>query len=235
MVFTYGFLEGEVEDARQLLLDLDIPDDDPLKPAKRMVCDDAPGVRVYSVPETSKVDWDSGFVWWACVNEEDGLEFRVLQSNDGERELKVYWKEKELSSSEQLLKALKEDPMWDVFQLRATMIVQERVDTQLSVLQESQIAIQEWEADKVIDEQKIRRTTWYTIMKLRELEGDLLIRAMQSLEAKVCHSLCCCSQASLDHPFPKLDSSSVSGCFMEDPDPVANDHSRKPSCWSLRQ
>lgn len=184
MIFSYGFLEDDVDDARQLFLDLDIPDDDPLKPAKRVACDDPPGVRIYSVPETSNVEWESGFVWWACINEEDGLEFRVLQSNDGERELKIFWKEKEIFTSKQLLNALKEDPMWDVFQLRATMIIQERIDTQLSSLQASQVALQNSEEEK-ISNGKISRRTWVTVMKLRELEGDFLIRATQASEAKV--------------------------------------------------
>ncbi|KAL1960455.1 hypothetical protein VTO42DRAFT_7754 [Malbranchea cinnamomea] len=183
MIFSYGFLEGNVEDARQLFLDLDIPDDDPLKPAKRAICDDAPGVRLYSEPNSSKVNWESNFVWWACVNEEDGLAFRVLQSTDGERELKVFWKEKELSSSKQLIDELKSGPMWDVFQLRATLIIQERIETQLSMLQESQTSLGEWDTEK-IDGQKVRQSVYDMIMKLRELEWHFLIRASQNLEDK---------------------------------------------------
>ena len=234
MIFSYGFLEDDLDDARQLFLDLDIPDDDPLKPAKRAVCDDPPGVRIYSVPETSGVEWESGFVWWACVNEEDGLEFRVLQSNDGERELKVFWKETEILSSGQLLKALKEDPMWDVFQLRAAMIIQERIDTQLSILQESQLALQTSEKGQGMNE-KISQGTWDTVMKLRELEGDFLIRATQASEAKVRQWLLPLGYLNrlfpTSNPYPTVPSSGFDqSCRI-----LTADYSRKPTCWSLLQ
>ena len=184
MIFSYGFLEHEVDNARQLFLGLEIPDDDPLKPAKHAVCDEAPGVRLFLVQESSTVNWESLFVWWACVNEEDGLEFRVLQSNDGERELKVFWKEKDIASSEQLLDAIKQDAMWDILQLRANMLIQARVETQLAKLQESQAYVEEWR--KVgIDGQQIREQVWNMAMKLRELEGEFFTRAMQGLEDKV--------------------------------------------------
>jgi hypothetical protein len=185
MVFSYGFIESGVTDARQLFLDLDIPDDDPLKPAKKMVCDDAPGVRLFSLPPSEfesaakRTGWESPFVWWACVNEEDGLDFRVLQSNDGDRELKVFWKEKELQSSDRLPDLLKADPMWDVFLLRATLIVLDRVETQLSLLQESQDIIERREGLPVAA--SVRDTA----MTLRKLEGEFYVQAMQDLEAKV--------------------------------------------------
>lgn len=184
MIFSYGFLEQEVKDARQLFLELDIPDDDPLKPAKKAICDEAPGVRLFTVPGSSTVDWESPFVWWACVNEEDGLEFRVLQSNDGERELKVFWKEKDIASSQQLLDAIREDAMWEIVQLRANLMIQGRVEMQLSLLQESEASLEEWKKTG-IDEQQIRKPIWDMVMKLRESEGEFFIRAMQGLEAKV--------------------------------------------------
>lgn len=184
MIFSYGFLEQEVKDARQLFLELDIPDDDPLKPAKKAICDEAPGVRLFTVPGSSTVDWESPFVWWACVNEEDGLEFRVLQSNDGERELKVFWKEKDIASSQQLLDAIREDAMWEIVQLRANLMIQGRVEMQLSLLQESEASLEEWKKTG-LDEQQIRKPIWDMVMKLRESEGEFFIRAMQGLEAKV--------------------------------------------------
>src|SRR5436190_18950210 len=115
MIFSYGFLEMDVAGARQLFLDLDIPDDDPLKPAKKAVCDAAPGFRFFVPPCSTSTDWESPFVWWSCINEEDGLEFRVLQLNDGGRELKAAWKGNNIESSEHLLAMLKKDSLWHVF------------------------------------------------------------------------------------------------------------------------
>lgn len=186
MIFSYGFLEGEITNARQLFLELSIPDDDPLKPAKLMVCDAAPGVRLFvsSPPEKAvEIHWESDFVWWACVNEEDGLGFEVLQSTDGGREIRAAWKGKELGASEKLRDILKEEPLWDVYRLRAVVLVQERVAAQLALLQASQDYVQEWR-DKV-DDITIRSSVWDAVMKLRTLEAEFLAKANTALDDKV--------------------------------------------------
>ncbi|EFW21028.1 hypothetical protein D8B26_002704 [Coccidioides posadasii str. Silveira] len=183
MIFSYGFLEDTVSDARQLFLDLQIPDDDPLKPAKLMVCDDPPGVRLFlasSPGMVTKINWESPFVWWACVNEEDGLGFEVVQANSGEREIRAAWKGEEIESSEKLRDLLQREPLWDIYQLRATVIVQDRVATQLELLQESGEYVQEWR--EKVDGATIRPLVWDTVMKLREIEMDFLAKANDQLE-----------------------------------------------------
>ncbi|KAF3490762.1 SET domain-containing protein [Arthroderma uncinatum] len=184
MIFSYGFIDQGVSSAQQIFLDLDIPDDDPLKPAKRAVCEDGPGVRISDAGDTQglRTAWQSDFVWWVCVNEEDGLEFRVLQSNDGGRELRVFWKGKEITGSRQLCDMLAEDPKWDIFQLRAVVVIQERVANQLALLQASNEYVRGW-ADKV-DDSLIRRSVWDTVMKLRALEEKLLTRSNDDLDEK---------------------------------------------------
>lgn len=185
MIFSYGFIENDVNDARQLFLDLDISDDDPLKPAKKRVCDDAPGVRLFTLPDSSqKTGWESDFVWWICVNEEDGLDFRVLQSNDGERELKVFWNDDELDGSHKLREKLEKEPMWDVFQLRAVVTIQGRVADQLERLEESRQSVQDRE--NMVNGVVIRRRIWDTVMKLRMLEEEFLTRVNHDLETQVC-------------------------------------------------
>lgn len=183
MIFSYGFLESNLTNARQLFFDLDIPADDPLRPAKKAVCDDAPGFRLFVPPGSDTTDWESSFVWWCCVNEEDGLEFRVLQSNQGERELKVSWKGTSLGPSESLLDQLKKDPMWEVFQLRAVVFLQDRMESQLIQLRASDEYVQRWL--EYVDEKVIRRSVWDTSLKLRELEGELLEAGLRDIEAKV--------------------------------------------------
>ncbi|PGG95060.1 hypothetical protein AJ79_10292 [Helicocarpus griseus UAMH5409] len=184
MIFSYGFLEGDVTNARQLFLDLDIPEDDPLRPAKKAVCDDAPGFCLFFRPGSGNAtDWESQFVWWCCVNEEDGLEFRVLQSNEGQRELTVSWKGADLSSSEPLVHLLKQDPMWEVFHLRAIVTLQDRVANQLGQLRASDEYVQRWL--EYVDDKVIRRSVWDTAIKLREMEGELLESGFRDLEAKV--------------------------------------------------
>ncbi|KKZ62771.1 hypothetical protein EMCG_02881 [[Emmonsia] crescens] len=182
MIFSYGFLESNLTNARQLFFDLDIPADDPLRPAKKAVCHDAPGFRLFVPPGSDTTDWESSFVWWCCVNEEDGLEFRVLQSNQGERELKVSWKGTSLGPSESLLDQLKKDPMWEVFQLRAVVLLQDRMESQLIQLRASDEYVQRWL--EYVDEKIIRRSVWDTSLKLRELERELLEAGLRDIEAK---------------------------------------------------
>lgn len=56
--------------AHVMFLNLDIPDDDPLRPAKIYVCNIAPGFRLTQTADT--VEWEGDFVWLVVVNEEDG-------------------------------------------------------------------------------------------------------------------------------------------------------------------
>jgi len=69
-IFSYGFLEDTMASAKVVFLNLDIPDDDPLRPAKIYVCNTAPGFRL--VDKDDKIEWESDFVWLVVVNEEDG-------------------------------------------------------------------------------------------------------------------------------------------------------------------
>ncbi|KAF9886308.1 hypothetical protein FE257_011567 [Aspergillus nanangensis] len=185
MVFSYGFLETEREDAKQIFLDLDIPQDDPLRMAKKAFCKDPPGVRVSSTSLASEAGefsttWDSPFVWWACINEEDGLDFKVLQNNDGERELVVTWKTEEVKSSHEIQTLLSADPLWNVFRLRAVVIILERLELQLFILREVQEMIAEVKQDENMRE-LFRADVLDTMNKLRALEERLLDTAIEDL------------------------------------------------------
>jgi hypothetical protein len=79
-------------------LDLDIPHDDSLRLAKKSADTEAPGVRLF-IDSEGKPHWEGGYIWWACVNEEDGLDFRVAQETDGTRQLEVLWKYRRVSPS----------------------------------------------------------------------------------------------------------------------------------------
>lgn len=197
MVFSYGFLDSSSTNARQLFLDLDIPADDPLRPAKIAVCNTTPGFRLFIAPGSDVTDWESSFVWWCCVNEEDGLEFRVVQSNQGERELKVSWKGTNVTSSESLLDQLKADRMWGVFQLRAVVILQDRMQGQLAQLRSNDEYVQRWL--EYVDGRVIRQSVWQTALKLRTLEGELLEAGLRDIEAKVANVFapCHCSSPSI--------------------------------------
>ncbi|KAL8896915.1 MAG: hypothetical protein Q9207_007478 [Kuettlingeria erythrocarpa] len=182
MLFSYGFIEGTMSSARELFLDLDIPDDDPLKLAKKAVSKAAPGFKLFSKEGT--IGWEGEFTWLVCVNEEDGLDFRLMQTIDGEKELKLFWNDEELLDISKLRSFLQEGLYWDVFQLRAIATLQGRVEQQLITLERSKDSINasKLEADR-------NPSSYWVIMRLRELEEKLMLQAYEEFEERVLQGL----------------------------------------------
>lgn len=182
MIFSYGFLEQDMVTAKELFLDLDIPNDDPLKFAKKAASRSAPGFRLFS--SGGATSWEGDFIWLICVNEEDGLDFQVKQTHDGSKELEVHWREAILADIGYLKELLTRDPLWAVFQLRATALLQDRVQLQLSILDAT-----EEQSQGARDSPDVSRDVWKTATRLRELEWDLLSRANQDFEQVVRQNL----------------------------------------------
>jgi hypothetical protein len=161
--------------AKVMFLDLDIPDDDPLRPAKIYVSTSAPGFRIYE--KEDRVEWESDYIWLTVINEEDGLDFKVRQTTDGKREIEAFWKERELDTTK-LREHLEEDPAWDVFQLRATVLLQDRVETQIETLRRT---------EDIKREATVRDVPWRLAERLRSLELDMLKRAASTFDSQVRH------------------------------------------------
>lgn len=70
---------------------------------------------------------------------------------------------------------LEEDDLWEVFQLRAVVLLEERVTDQLDLLLKSTVE----------KSAMVRDRPWELAMRLRDLEGDLLQRARKKLEDQV--------------------------------------------------
>ncbi|KAF2029249.1 SET domain-containing protein [Setomelanomma holmii] len=170
-IFSYGFLEDNMTSAKVMFLHLDIPDDDPLRPAKIFVSVAAPGFRMFD--KADSVDWESDFIWLVVVNEEDGLDFKIRQTTDGKREIQAFWKERELNDTTNLRQYLEEDPAWDVFQLRATVLLQNRLEAQIEVAQAAQ---------EVLPDASVRDVPRRLAERLRSLELDMLQRASSAFE-----------------------------------------------------
>ncbi|KAL9137777.1 MAG: hypothetical protein Q9175_001016 [Cornicularia normoerica] len=177
MLFSYGFIEETIKSAQELFLDLDIPDDDPLKLAKKAVAQSAPGFRLFLHGDCTH--WESSFIWLLCVNEEDGLDFKILQNNDGERELQASWKKEEITDMSNLATLLKLEPLWDVFELRAISQLQSRVEQQLLRLEGSKNSV---DGPLIIGE--IDDDVRENAMRLRDLEEGLLLHAYGDFETK---------------------------------------------------
>ncbi|KAL8686682.1 MAG: hypothetical protein Q9218_006938 [Villophora microphyllina] len=173
MLFSYGFIEETMASARELFLDLDIPDDDPLKLAKKAVAKSAPGFKLFL--EGESIEWEGDFVWLVCVNEEDGLNFRLLQTIDGEKELQVFWKDNEMHDMSQLRVLLEEDRLWDMFHLRAIATLQGRIEQQLLALEGSKDDVESLDSESEHD-------AYRAALRLRRLEETLLLQAYEEFE-----------------------------------------------------
>ncbi|KAA6406815.1 MAG: hypothetical protein FRX48_09313 [Lasallia pustulata] len=175
MLFSYGFIEESMDSAQELFLDLDIPDDDPLKQVKKTVAKSPPGVRLFRTGKST--GWEGPFAWLLCVNEEDGLKFGMLQTTDGGRELNVSWKGQDLVDGLELEVLLKADPLWDVYNLRAITTVQGRVESQLHSL------VSAGEQMQVAGEQGPLSPRYLEVaMRLHDLEEELLLQAYEDFE-----------------------------------------------------
>lgn len=175
MAFSYGFLEERAHSAREMLLGLSIPTDDPLRVAKIQFAQEAPGVRIY-VDDSDQVHWDSTFVWWACINQEDGLDFGVEQTVDGDTELKALWKGADLEA-QALQATLLQDRLRDLFILRATVMIQQRIEEQGLLLAASEDVFAH-----SLPNAQVRQSVYETAGQLRKLELELLTRAFEVLE-----------------------------------------------------
>lgn len=163
-----------MKSARAMFIDVDIPDDDPLRPAKIYVTTAAPGVRIFEKDDS--IDWESDFIWLVVTNEEDGLDFKVKQTIDGQKEIQTFFKDRELDDTSKLRTFLQQDPQWDVYKLRAIVLLQYRIETQIEVLRE--VGDPERSAS-------IREGPWELARRLRKLELDMLERAGSALQEQV--------------------------------------------------
>jgi len=180
MLFSYGFIENDMEDARAIFLELDMPSDDPLGRAKRAVATCAPGVKLTTL--TDGVHWESDYVWLICVNEEDGLRIAITQTTNGRQQLDVQFEEHPLPDTARLKECLHTHSLWEVFQLRAVSTIQDQVASQLQILYE----LENKTADCRNDEGSTTRYRQRELaLRLRVLETRLLEQAYESLQQEV--------------------------------------------------
>lgn len=186
MLFSYGFIDEDATSAKALYLDLDIPEDDPLKRPKLVISESAPGFHTRQID--GHITWDSDFIWIICINEEDGLSFRVQQTISGDTDLVAFWKGDELTDTSKLGIILREDPQWDLYELRAVCIMQDRVRGQLGLLADSEALLQKYLSDPY-HTLTYRHQPLNVSKLLRTLERKLLNDANGFFENEVCTPL----------------------------------------------
>lgn len=180
MIFSYGFIEDTMDSARELFLNLIIPENDPLARPKASLANCAPGFKI--THRGDKIGWDGEYVWLIAINAEDGLSFKIQQTLAGEQELVATWKEDPITDFDDLKSILQQDPLWDVFQLRAAVILQDRIAAQLTALYGSEDDVAQVAHGEGTE---IRQRPWQLAMRLRELEGELLEQAYSHFEDMV--------------------------------------------------
>lgn len=186
MLFSYGFIDRSTA-KEEITLTLDPLASDPLAQAKVHVYGRSPLVRLTRTKGTAAVSWHCPFVYLMCVNEEDGLEFKLLQDNAGGRELRVFWQDEDVTSKiDNFESHVQTHELHSVFQLRVVSVLQQLVEAQLEQTRSSPIPEQEHDASSRhaggADYGRIVAT-------LREMEHSLLEEALASLAEQVSASL----------------------------------------------
>ena len=191
MLHSYGFIMPRMSSAKQLWLDLDIPEDDPLRLAKRHAAKSAPGFRLFerigdhfsdgqTANTTSEIHWEGPYVWLINVNEEDGLEFKLLRTSEGETDIQMTWKGAVLADLSTLEDLLLKEPQYDVFKLRVVTMLRDRLLDQIIRLEQSRA--------NVPDIPEVARGTsnnYNNAMRLRDLEERLISQAYEELGSQV--------------------------------------------------
>jgi hypothetical protein len=180
MLFSYGFVDEGI-DTDNLVLDLHPLPDDPLGKAKVAAFSGRPVVCISSA--ASAVEWSSHFLYFMCVNEEDGLEFRVLQQTDGSRsQLQVFWQDTDITdSTADFEQHIAQHPLKDVFSLRAVCILGDHLREQLGRLYASEDMITIIETSMIaMDKDLLTEAS-----KLRDRETALLEKAFNALDIQV--------------------------------------------------
>ena len=194
MLFSYGFIDEEMEDALSIFLELSIPDDDPLRLAKMAAFETAPGFRMYTY--NGKVAWFGPFVLLQCVNEEDGLGMEVEPQENGTKKLKVTWKNTtELQDIVELQRCMEEDHLKNVFNLRAHVVITERLKLQQTRLEEAYHKLEMLGKTAVGKSARL-----LTARRLVVLEASLIKKALHQFDDEVVTVKFLCHQSSADLP-----------------------------------
>jgi hypothetical protein len=142
MLFSYGFVDESDKTPQTLVLPLETISEDPLAKAKVVAFKGQPVVRITA--EQDDITWDSAFLYFISLNEEDGLEFKVLQDVYGSRSLRVFWCGKDVTDVTDTFQALiKNHELEDIFTLRVLTLLDDRIGQQIERLDDTVTAVRE--------------------------------------------------------------------------------------------
>jgi len=177
MLFSYGFID-EQNTSNEIILTLSTLPDDPLGKAKFTVFNGSPVVRIFS-EGPGHIEWESPFIYLACLNEEDGLEFKILQQTDGSQsQLRLFWQGSDVTEeSANFRDFISHHDLEEIFRLRVTALLQDRIRQQLEKLYESD--------DEVQSLASVAKDRHKAALQLRMTETAILEAAYANVELQV--------------------------------------------------
>ncbi|WZH43510.1 SET domain-containing protein 8 [Fusarium acuminatum] len=182
MLFSYGFIDSE-STVEGLTLPLKVLPDDPLGKAKIHIFKGPPSLKLSRL--SGEISWHSPFVYLMCLNEEDGLEFRVLQKEDGGRELKLFWQDEDVTTrADGFEDLIKDHPLCQIFRLRVVSVLHEVVSDHLMQLS-SEISHEQLEPLRRSG--LIRDDRLQTVEMLRSIESGVLESVAAALDEQRTH------------------------------------------------
>lgn len=180
MLFSYGFIDAD-HAVHKLVLPLDAMPEDPLGKAKLHIFKERPVLQLSRTD--GGLEWSSAFAYLMCLNEEDGLEFRVLQGTDGERQLKLFWQDEDVTGRARDFGTLIEGhPLQQIFRLRVVVILHELVSTQLMRLSSG---FSHDHLEPLRRSGQVREECYREAVRLREIETSVLESAVATLDNEV--------------------------------------------------
>ncbi|ROV89070.1 hypothetical protein VPNG_10069 [Cytospora leucostoma] len=178
MLFSYGFIDSSLT-TRSIRLPLSPMPDDPLGKAKAHIFKGPQTIEICEV--AGKTAWTSAFVYLMVLNEEDGLGFKVLQDNDGGRELRIFWLDEDVTDQFGTFETLiSNHRLCDVFRLRVNMVIYQRLQEQMDTLS---LPIPD-ESDGEFDLGDVNHSNAANARALRRIETEILEKTIEMLEQK---------------------------------------------------
>jgi hypothetical protein len=180
MLFSYGFIDSE-SSVQGLNLPVKVLPDDPLGKAKHHIFGGSPSLKLSR--SDGEISWQCPFAYLMCLNEEDGLEFKVLQGEDRERELRLFWQEEDVTAQVGHFEDLiKDHPLCQIFRLRVVSVLHEVVSGHLVELS-SEISPDQLEPLRRAG--LVRDDCLQAAEKLRTIEAGVLESAALALDKQV--------------------------------------------------
>ncbi|KAI0857589.1 hypothetical protein F4860DRAFT_489286 [Xylaria cubensis] len=173
MLFSYGFIDS-TSTAKSIVLPVESMEDDPLAKAKLYVFGPAPTLKIID-NDNEEPYWDAPFIHLMCLNDEDGLHFKVLRETDGSQHLRMFWQDIDITGeAENIESVIKGHELYHVFRLRAVAVVLGMVQQQLEALAASD--------EENGSNESLSPHIGRAISQFRAAEKNLLERTFQILE-----------------------------------------------------